>query len=100
MFPSPNRRLVNFAHSGFVKDWSKDNEAELPYSLCRVCSKVAPRKGRPARWPAESIIPCGKSPDFQSLTLHIKLSMNPVYQLMPSRQQPPRIAAEGSEGSC
>jgi hypothetical protein len=26
MFSSPNRRLVNFAHSGFVKDWSKDNE--------------------------------------------------------------------------
>jgi hypothetical protein len=26
MFPSPNRRLVNSAHSGFVKDWSKDNE--------------------------------------------------------------------------
>jgi hypothetical protein len=65
--PLPNRPLVNFAHCGTLKDWSVG---------------VANRKRRPVKWPAEWIRPCGKSPDCRSLTLRIKLSMNPVYQLM------------------
>jgi hypothetical protein len=33
MFPSPNRALVNFAHSGFVKDWRWDDEGN-PLAFC------------------------------------------------------------------
>jgi hypothetical protein len=35
MFPSPNRALVNFAHSGFVKGWSWDDEGK-PHSFLYV----------------------------------------------------------------
>jgi hypothetical protein len=90
MFASPNRPLVNFAHSGFCEGlelgrWGK----AYSLSLSHVCAGVVPKR-RPAEW----IMPRGKSPDFRSLTLRIKLSMNAVYQLMPSRKWPPRTASE------
>jgi hypothetical protein len=36
----------------------------------------------PEKRASRTITPCGESPDYRSLTLRIKLSMNPVYQLM------------------
>jgi hypothetical protein len=48
MFPPPNRALVNFAHSGFVKDWRWDDEGKPPCFLYVMSApEWRPEKGRP-----------------------------------------------------
>jgi hypothetical protein len=56
-------------------------ESLLAFSMACLC------RSRPEEEASRmDHVPRGKSPDFHSLTLRIKLSMNAVYQLMPSRK--------------
>jgi hypothetical protein len=43
MFPSPNRPLVNFAHSGSVNDRRWDNEGKL-FSTSYLCRRSVPKR--------------------------------------------------------
>jgi hypothetical protein len=51
MFPSLNRPLVNFPHSGFVKNWSWEDERKPTRFLYGMFVPESSRKGGPQDGP-------------------------------------------------
>jgi hypothetical protein len=81
MFPLPNRPRSILLTAESLKDWSWEDEGKPPcFSRSCLCRSSVLKTEASVM---ASIMPCGKPPDFNSLTLRIKLSKNPVYQSMP-----------------